>query len=292
MKNPSIVLATTTTAAIIAVAAAVVLIGRYHNEEEKNDNDDNDANTTNTETPLTIPVLPCIRYRHSTFPNAYNKHPTSRIDESVIQSLLDAALWSPFHGKRYKDCQHPAKFVVLGKQAMNEMQQVTLQYYDQHWEHDDRFHGNHDEYTKWRHSTEAEITGRWGPVEYMIRIVVRRQATPSKRFPEWEELAAVATAVQNMHLQACAMSAAAAAAAAASSSLQYDLACYWSSWHSAARDSDEMKEFLQIANDTEDKCLGFFMVAQKDPRKVVSSSFTKKDRRKRHKSLLTVEWRD
>ena len=53
----------------------------------------------------------------------------------------------------------------------------------------------------------------------MVAICVRRQAG-SKRLPLWEETAAAACAVQNMHLQA---------------SESGGLACYWSSWHDAAR---------------------------------------------------------
>merc|ERR1712156_1136518 len=97
---------------------------------------------------------------------------------------------------------------------------------------------------------------------------MRRQSGP-KRLPEWEEAAAVAAAVQNMHIQ---------------STKFQQLACYWSSWHDAARDSDEMKSFLNM-ND-EDKCLGFFIVAQQS-----TTSAEAKDRRKRDRSLLHVEWR-
>ncbi len=56
------------------------------------------------------------------------------------------------------------------------------------------------QYAAWRRMTEAEISGRWGPVSYMVAICVRRQAG-SKRLPLWEEAAATACAVQNMHLQ-------------------------------------------------------------------------------------------
>ena len=37
------------------------------------------------------------------------------------------------------------------------------------------------------------------------------------------------------------------------------LACYWSSWHDAFRDSAEMKAFLGMED--EDRCLGLFIVA-------------------------------
>ncbi len=99
----------------------------------------------------------------------------------------------------------------------------------------------------------------------MIAIVMQRQAG-KKRMPEWEEAAATAMAVQNMHLQ---------------STKFPELACYWSSWHDAFRDSNEMKDYLGIKS--EDKCFGFFIVAQVKP--------GKKDRRKRDASLLKVEWR-
>mmetsp|Transcript_1925 Transcript_1925/g.2956 ORF Transcript_1925/g.2956 Transcript_1925/m.2956 type:complete len:258 (+) Transcript_1925:104-877(+) len=214
-------------------------------------------------------VLPCIRSRCSIFPSAYLQDPPP-LDERIIQSLLDAALWGPYHGKCFSGCQHPAKFVVLGKQSMVEMQNMTLDYYDKNWKEVGWGSGNdgssREEYEIWRKMTQDEITGRWGPCCYMIAIIMRRQTGP-KRLPEWEEGAAVAAATQNMHIQ---------------STKFPQLACYWSSWHDAARDSDEMKNFLKM--DDEDKCLGFFIVAQrKDPRS--------KDRRKRDKLVMGVEWR-
>ena len=115
--------------------------------------------------------------------------------------------------------------------------------------------------------TEAEISGRWGPVSYMVAICVRRQAG-SKRLPLWEEAAATACAVQNMHLQA---------------SAQPGLACYWSSWHDAARDSDAMRAFLDMG--AEDRCLGFFVVAACDPG-------LKDSRVRQPDAHLAVEWRD
>ena len=107
---------------------------------------------------------------------------------------------------------------------------------------------------------------RWGPVSYMIAIVNRRQAG-SKRMPEWEEAAATACAVQNMYVQA---------------SAHAGLACYWSSWHDAARDSRDMRRFLAMGD--EDRCLGFFIVAACEPR-------LKDSRTRRPETHLSVEWR-
>mmetsp|Transcript_57103 Transcript_57103/g.170190 ORF Transcript_57103/g.170190 Transcript_57103/m.170190 type:complete len:309 (-) Transcript_57103:46-972(-) len=212
-----------------------------------------------------LSVLPCIRNRRSVFPKDFMRDGDRTIDDSIVRSLLDAALWGPFHGRCFAGCGHPARFVVLGKDAMIEMQHLTLRYYDDNWKTATGY-ASEDEYLEWRRMTRDEIAGRWGPVSFMIAIVMRRQSGP-RRLPEWEESAAVAAATQNMHLQ---------------STKFPELACYWSSWHDAARDSDEMKEFLGMGR--EDRCLGFFIVARAKRSRV-------KDRRRRDRSLMEVEWR-
>ena len=142
------------------------------------------------------PVLASIRNRRSIFPKSYIKH---EIPPTVVESMLHAASWAPFHGSL-----PPWRFVVLGKKAMVEMQQLSLDFYDKHWEETgwaNGVHGSSEEYLKWRQMTDEEITGRWEPCSYMIAIVMQRQAG-SKRMPEWEEAAATACAAQNMLIQA------------------------------------------------------------------------------------------
>jgi len=153
---------------------------------------------------------------------------------------------------------------------MVEMQKMTLAYYDANWQEvgwAGGKRGSESQYYEWRQQTEEEITGRWGRVSFMIAIVMLRQAG-STRIPEWEEMAATACAVQNMHIQASAFP---------------GLACYWSSWHSAARDSTKMAEFLGM--ESEDKCLGFFIVAACNPD-------LKDSRTRQLESHMHVEWRD
>merc|ERR1719245_2855249 len=128
------------------------------------------------------------------------------------------------------------------------MQQLTLEFYDQNWKQTgwaSGDQGSESEYQKWRAMTEEEISGRWGPVSYMIAIIMQRQAHPEKRMPEWEEAAATACAVQNMHIQA---------------SAEDGLGCYWTSWHPEFRDSEELSGYLGM--EKEDKCLGFFVVGR------------------------------
>ena len=280
--------ATTSTATTLVAAAVIALTVSTRaisqkwfslDDEALNENiekDDSEATScTDSESESNLieqedySVLPCIRNRISRFPRTYTKTPEP-LEDAVIQSLLDAALWGPFHGKCYAGCQHPAKFVVLGKQSMVEMQTMTLDFYDRNWKTagwGSGKRGSAVEYQTWRQMTHGEITGRWGPCSHMIGIVMRRQSG-SKRLPEWEEAAAVAAATQNMHIQ---------------STKFPQLACYWSSWHDAVRDSTEMKRFLNMKE--EDKCLGFFIVAQVNPHN------RNKDRRARDRSLLEVEWR-
>ena len=213
-----------------------------------------------SEVPL-LEVLPCLRARRSVKPRDYVD---GRVQTEVVTCLLEAAMWAPYHGPRA-----PWRFVVLGREAMVKMQKLTLSFYDHNWQQTGwgpGTRGTQEEYQAWRAATEEEITGRWGPVSFMIAIVMQRQAHWEKRMPEWEEAAATACAVQNMHIQACVFP---------------GVACYWSSWHVAARDSIEMRYFLGMQ--AEDKCLGFFMVASCKP--------DLPDRRRRHLSDYATEWR-
>ncbi len=137
--------------------------------------------------PRPAPVLECIRKRASVFPRSYVQRAVPR---SSLERLLEAAMWAPYHGPK-----PPWRFVVLGKRAMVEMQQLTLDFYDANWASVPGFKSMREDYAKWRAGTEAEITGRWGPVSYMVGITVQRQAG-SKRMPMWEEECATACAVQ------------------------------------------------------------------------------------------------
>lgn len=207
-------------------------------------------------------VLECLRRRRKVGPGSYIDKPVA---PAQMQTLLDAAMWAPYHGPR-----PPWRFVVLGKKAMVEMQQLTLEFYDANWRETGwggGTKGTEEQYKDWRTMTEEEITGRWGPVSYMVAIVMQRQAG-SRRMPEWEEAAATACAVQNMWIQASTMP---------------SLACYWSSWHEAARNSSEMSEFLALG--PEDKCFGFFQVAACDPASL------KDNRTRSPEKHMALDWR-
>ena len=88
---------------------------------------------------------------------------------------------------------------------------------------------------------------------------MKRQALPDKLMPEWEELCAVAMAVQNFHLMSAAME---------------HVGVFWSShtWCKDARDSKELKQHFSFSE--EDKILGALTVGRYDPSKNYTSTRT------------------
>ena len=104
----------------------------------------------------------------------------------LSDSLLSSPLPLLARTHNHNHSKPPWRFIVLGKQSMRSMQELTLRYYDEKdkWRAAGRW-ADEEAYARWREMTEGEITGRWGPVSYMIAIVMRRQAG-SKRVPEWE----------------------------------------------------------------------------------------------------------
>lgn len=57
-----------------------------------------------------------------------------------------------------------------------------------------------EEFAKKRAKIEGKRKSAFSKVSYMIAICMKRRASPHKEMPEWEELCAVACAVQNMWL--------------------------------------------------------------------------------------------
>lgn len=125
--------------------------------------------------------------------------------------------------------------MVLGSEAKQQFEDLTIQLCQQKLEGDKR------------DKTVAKLTKKkasdWQKVHCYIALCVKRHPD---QLPEWEELAAVACAVQNMSLMATATG----------------VAGYWSSWQEAAREAAEMKEFLGLA--PQDRCLGVFSAGISD----------------------------
>eukprot|EP00930_Biecheleria_cincta_P002871 TRINITY_DN10384_c0_g1_i2.p1 TRINITY_DN10384_c0_g1~~TRINITY_DN10384_c0_g1_i2.p1 ORF type:complete len:159 (-),score=35.84 TRINITY_DN10384_c0_g1_i2:211-687(-) len=82
---------------------------------------------------------------------------------------------------------------------------------------------------------------------HVIAISMKRKADPEKIMPEWEEIAAVACAVQNAHIVAC----------------QLGVAAYWSSGGTEGPLATKaVRELLDLEEG--DRCLGIMYVGMAD----------------------------
>ncbi|MCB0836236.1 MAG: nitroreductase [Bacteroidetes bacterium] len=162
-----------------------------------------------------------IRSRRSIFPRQYTGEKIPREDVEII---LENAHWAPNHGKT-----EPWLFKVFTGKGLEEFAQKHADLYRE-LTPPDKFLEN--KYQKLQ----------LNPLKSSHVIAICLNAGTNPKIPEMEEVAAVACAVQNMHLTATAMG----------------LAAYWSSggmtYHA------RMKDVLGL--DENQKCLGFFYLAK------------------------------
>ncbi|KAF8066340.1 ydjA [Scenedesmus sp. PABB004] len=151
--------------------------------------------------------------------------------------MLEAARWAPTH-----KLTEPWHFVILEGGAKAEFEALTIDRCGALLPPDKA------------EATVAKLTRKrgkdWPKVRAFIAICMKR----NESVPEWEELAAVAAAVQNMQLAAAALG----------------VGCYWSSWQPAARDSPEMHALLRIDGARGDRCLGVLSVGHPDGERVAA----------------------
>jgi len=158
-----------------------------------------------------------IKTRRSIYPNTYTG---DRIEDSVIQNMLESANWAPTLG-----LSEPWRFQVFTQEGIQKLAQFQSRLYAEK----SKKEGNFDE-IKFKKLADKPLK-----CSHIISIGMKR---PEKeRFPEIEEIEAVACAVQNMYLTAAA----------------YRIGCYWGSggityW-------PEAKSFFGL--DERDKLLGF-----------------------------------
>ena len=118
-----------------------------------------------------------IKQRRSIFPKTYNDRP---IPQEIIQQVLDNANWAPTH--RFTE---PWRFKVFRGKGLEKLGDFMANLYREH-------------------SSEAQFSEhkyektRKKPRKSACVIAICMQRDPEERVPEWEELAAVACAVQNM----------------------------------------------------------------------------------------------
>ncbi len=164
-------------------------------------------------------IFDIIRNRRSVFPVQYNGKPVAKTD---IEKVLEAANWAPTHKKT-----EPWRFRVMQGEIQEKLGLfLSLKYLETD--------PSPKEFKAKKLIENPKLAGA------VIAICMQRD--PMKSVPEWEEIAAVAMAVQNMWL-AC---------------TELGIGAYWSSPGLIKH----MGEFFDM-NENE-ACLGFFYMGHYD----------------------------
>lgn len=166
-----------------------------------------------------IMILDIIKKRRSVFPVQYNGTPIERAD---IEKVLEAANWAPNH-----KCTEPWRFKVIQGDAKGRLGAFLAKKYEE---------------LDPKPKTSKIKKLQENPKKAATIITICMQRDPKESLPEWEEVAAVAMAVQNMWLQCTEMG----------------IGSYWSSPGLIKH----MGEFLNLDNG--EKCLGFFYMGNFD----------------------------
>lgn len=165
------------------------------------------------------PVSSLIRRRRAIFPKTYL--PGKPVDRIIIEELLENANHAPTH-----KLTEPWRFRVYHSEAARRSLGALLSSY-------------------YRQNTPAELFSEEkmtknaeNPLRSAAVIAIIMQRDAAEAVPEWEEIAAVAMAVQNMWLT-CA---------------EYNLGCYWSTPAAALKSPD----FFEL--NPGERCLGLFYI--------------------------------
>lgn len=164
-------------------------------------------------------ILDLIKRRRSVFPQQYNETP---IAKEQLEQVLEAANWAPTHKRT-----EPWRFKVLTGEAKTRLGQFLADKYEEVDPNPKTFNKN----------KLMENPQKAGAI-----IAICMQRDPKESLPEWEEVAAVAMAVQNMWLTCTEMG----------------IGSYWSS-------PGLIKfagEFFDLAEG--ERCMGFFYMGNYD----------------------------
>jgi nitroreductase len=168
----------------------------------------------------TTEINKLIQTRRSIYPAQYSGE---KVDDEIIQQMLENANWAPNHKHT-----EPWRFIVFTDKGLEVLGQFQSEIYKKETE----AKGTFDE------SKMEKLKNKPLSASHVIAIGMKRNE--KKIIPELEEISAVAAAVQNMQLTACA----------------YGVGCYWGS--GGITYMDEAKKALGLNED--DKLLGFLYV--------------------------------
>jgi nitroreductase len=173
-----------------------------------------------------MPITPeltseLIRKRRAIFPKSYIHKP---IPVAIIEQVLENANWAPTHR-----LTEPWRFKVFTGPALGRLGDYLGDFY--------RNNTPAEGFSEMKFNKNLQSPRQSGCV---IAICMKRDA--EARVPEWEEVAAVACAVQNMWLTCT----------------SYGIGCYWSTPKAAL----EADAFLGL--EEAERCLGLFYMGYHD----------------------------
>ena len=166
-----------------------------------------------------------IQNRRSIFPKDYTG---DKVDDRIVHQMLINATWAPTH-----KLTEPWKFVVFTGDGLKILADFQGECYKKVTEKDGTF------------KEERYQNLKTKPLESSHIIAVGMKRDEMQRVPEWEELAAVFCAIQNMYLTATV----------------YGVGCYIST--GGITNFEEAKEFFGLEN--QDKLCGFLHVGIPKP---------------------------
>ena len=156
-----------------------------------------------------------IRKRRSIFPKTYIDKP---IAKEIIEEILENANWAPTH-----KMTEPWRFKVLTGGALERLRDWQVDWYLTNVPEE-------------KFSDQKFKKLQTKPLQAAAIIAICMQRDAKESLPEWEEIAAVSCAVQNMWLTAT----------------SYDIGAYWSS----SKFIKDIGGFLNLSEG--ERCLGFF----------------------------------
>lgn len=156
-----------------------------------------------------------LRSRKSVYPPQYIDLP---IDKGILTEILESANWAPTH-----KLTEPWRFKVIRGEARTRLGEFLAEKF--------KFLFSGDKFSEVKYNKQ-----KTNPLKADTVIAICMQRDPKESLPEWEELSAVAMAVQNLWLAASA----------------YGIGGYWS--------SPPMINFIEehLDMDRGEKCVGLF----------------------------------
>ncbi len=156
-----------------------------------------------------------IKNRRSIFPATYID---KAIPKAIIEQVLENANYAPTHR-----LTQPWRFRVFTGDSLKGLGEFLATWYKE----------NATEYSERKYQKTLKKPLKSGCV-----LAICMQRDPEESVPEWEEIAAVAAAVQNIQLTCAA----------------YDIGCYWSS----PKSIHSIDQLFELAEG--ERCLGFLFM--------------------------------